>query len=99
MVRAGEASGSLGQIFERLSEFETLARCVNYAAYIISSMIYPALLALVGAGSIFVLLELVVPRFASIFDDGRMQIPVPTKIMLEVSKSGAGSGPGWSRSS
>jgi len=84
MVRAGEASGSLGGIFERLAEFERSRD--ELRGYIISSMIYPALLALVGAGSIFVLLDFVVPRFASIFDDGRMQIPVPTKIMLEVSK-------------
>jgi len=84
MVRAGEASGNLGGIFERLSEFERSRDQLR--GYIISSMIYPALLALVGAGSVFVLLDFVVPRFASIFDDGHMQIPVPTKIMLEVSK-------------
>ncbi len=84
MVRAGEASGSLGGIFERLSEFEKSRD--ELRGYIISSMIYPALLALVGAASVFVLLDFVVPRFASIFDDGRMQIPVPTKIMLDVSK-------------
>ena len=84
MVRAGEASGSLGGIFERLSEFERSRD--ELRGYIISSMIYPALLALVGAASIFVLLDFVVPRFASIFDDGHMQIPVPTKIMLDVSK-------------
>ena len=84
MVRAGEASGSLGGIFERLSEFERSRD--ELRSYIVSSMIYPALLALVGAGSVFVLLDFVVPRFAGIFDDSRMKIPVPTKIMLDVSK-------------
>lgn len=84
MVRAGEASGSLGQIFERLSEFERSRD--ELRSYIISSMIYPGLLAFVGAGSIFVILNFVVPRFASIFDDGHMKIPLPTQIMLEASK-------------
>lgn len=84
MVRAGEASGSLGQIFDRLSVFERSRD--ELRSYIISSMIYPTLLALVGAGSIFVLLDFVVPRFASIFDDTRMKIPVPTQMMLEASK-------------
>jgi len=84
MVRAGEASGNLGSIFERLSEFERSRD--ELRGYIISSMIYPALLALVGAASVFVLLDFVVPRFASIFNDGHMQIPVPTKIMLDVSQ-------------
>jgi general secretion pathway protein F len=84
MVRAGEASGSLGQIFERLSTFERSRD--ELRSYIVSSMIYPSLLALVGAGSIFVLLDFVVPRFASVFDDSRMKIPTPTLIMLQLSK-------------
>ncbi|HVV46423.1 MAG TPA: type II secretion system F family protein, partial [Bryobacteraceae bacterium] len=83
MVRAGEASGSLGQIFERLSDFERSRD--ELRSYVVSSMIYPALLALVGAGSIFVILDFVVPRFASIFDDGRMKIPLPTLLMLQAS--------------
>lgn len=84
MVRAGEASGSLGLIFERLSEFERSRD--ELRGYIVSSMIYPGLLAVVGAGSIFLILNFVVPRFATIFDEGHMQIPLPTKIMLEASK-------------
>jgi general secretion pathway protein F len=83
MVRAGEASGSLGQIFERLSEFERSRD--ELRSYIVSSMIYPSLLACVGVGSIFMILNFVVPRFATIFDDGHMQIPLPTKIMLDAS--------------
>lgn len=83
MVRAGEASGSLGVIFERLSEFERSRD--ELRSYIVSSMIYPSLLAFVGAGSIFVILNFVVPRFASIFDDGHMKIPVPTMLMLQAS--------------
>jgi general secretion pathway protein F len=83
MVRAGEASGSLGQIFERLSEFERSRD--ELRSYIISAMIYPGLLACVGIGSIFVILNFVVPRFASIFDDSRMKIPLPTLIMLQTS--------------
>jgi len=83
MVRAGEASGSLGQIFERLSEFERSRD--ELRSYIVSSMIYPGLLALVGSGSIFIILNFVVPRFASIFDDSRMKIPLPTLLMLQAS--------------
>ncbi len=83
MVRAGEASGSLGQIFERLSEFERSRD--ELRSFIVSAMIYPALLGCVGVGAIFVILDFVVPRFASIFDDGRMKIPLPTLIMLQAS--------------
>jgi general secretion pathway protein F len=84
MVRAGEASGSLAVIFERLAEFERTRD--DLRNYIISSMIYPALLACVGAGSVIILLEFVVPRFATIFNGSSMKMPTPTMIMLEASR-------------
>ncbi len=84
MVRAGEASGSLASIFERLSEFERSRD--DLRSYIVSSMVYPALLTLVGAGSIFVLLNFVVPKFADVFEQSRIAMPLPTKIMLDASR-------------
>src|SRR6202166_2992382 len=84
MVRAGEAGGSLAVIFERLSEFERSRD--DLRGYIISSMIYPALLTLVGIASIFTLLNFVVPRFALIFADPRVKIPTPTLLLLEASR-------------
>jgi general secretion pathway protein F len=83
MVRAGEASGALSQIFERLAEFERTRD--DLRGYIVSSLIYPALLTCVGIGSIFILLNFVVPRFAQIFSDPRMKIPTPTLLMIEAS--------------
>src|SRR3982751_2961020 len=70
MVRAGEASGSLAAIFERLAEFERTSD--DLRSYIVSSMIYPALLTMVGLGSILILLNFVVPRFSAIFQDSHM---------------------------
>jgi len=84
MVRAGEASGSLAGVFDRLADFERSRD--DLRSYIISAMIYPTLLALVGLGSIFVLLNFVVPRFATVFSESRMKTPTPMAIMLELSK-------------
>ena len=83
MVRAGEASGSLALIFERLAEFERTRD--DLRGYIISSMIYPILLSCVGVASIIVLLEFVVPRFALIFSDPHIKIPTPTLLMMQAS--------------
>jgi general secretion pathway protein F len=83
MVRAGEASGSLATVFERLSEFERTKD--DLRNYIISSMIYPVLLAAVGCASIFILLNWVVPRFAQVFQNSHIEMPVPTKVMLAAS--------------
>jgi general secretion pathway protein F len=49
MVRAGEASGSLAVIFDRLAEFEKSRD--ELRNYIVSSMMYPGLLALVGCST------------------------------------------------
>jgi general secretion pathway protein F len=84
MVRAGEASGALAIIFERLADFERTRD--DLRNYIISSMVYPGLLTLVGLGSIFLLLNFVVPRFATLFSDSRMKIPAPTQMMLTASR-------------
>ncbi len=83
MVRAGEASGSLATIFERLTEFERTRD--DLRSYIVTAMIYPALLVLVGLASVYILLSFVVPRFASIFEQGHMKMPTPTRIMLDLS--------------
>jgi len=85
MVRAGEASGALAVVFERLTDFERTRD--DLRNYIISSMVYPALLSCVGLASILLLITFVVPRFASIFNDTTMKIPTPMKIMLEVSNA------------
>jgi general secretion pathway protein F len=74
----------MGVIFARLADFERTRD--DLRGYIVSSLIYPALLALVGLGSILVLLNYVVPRFASVFEETRMKMPLPTKILLETSK-------------
>jgi general secretion pathway protein F len=84
MVRAGEASGALAAVFERLAEFERSRD--ELRGYIISSMTYPGLLCLVGLASILVLLNFVVPRFASVFEESHMKIPLPTQMMLDASK-------------
>jgi len=83
MVRAGEASGALAVIFERLAEFERTRD--DLRNFIVSAMIYPALLAAVGAASVFILLDFVVPRFAVIFQEGHMKMPTPTRLMLAAS--------------
>jgi general secretion pathway protein F len=84
MVRAGEAGGSLAVVFERLSEFERTRD--DLRSYIISSMAYPTLLSLVGIGSILTLMNFVVPRFAAVFEESRMEMPLPTKMLLVGSK-------------
>ncbi|MCS7316019.1 MAG: type II secretion system F family protein [Bryobacterales bacterium] len=83
IVRAGEAGGALAPVFERLSEFERTRD--ELRNYILSSMIYPALLVLVGLGSITLMLYFVVPRFAQVFEESRLRMPAATAALVEAS--------------
>ena len=83
MIRAGEAGGVLDVILERLVEFETSAD--ELRSYLISALIYPALLTAVGFGSVGILLYFVIPRFASIFQDMGVAVPPATQVLLWLS--------------
>src|SRR5215467_2309965 len=83
MIRAGEAGGVMDVILGRLVEFERSAD--ELRSYLISALIYPALLASVGIGSIGILFYFVIPRFASIFQDIGAAIPPATQVLLAAS--------------
>jgi general secretion pathway protein F len=84
MVRAGEAGGVLETILERLVEFQRSSD--EMRGYLISALIYPALLTLVGLGSIAILLFFVIPRFSTIFTDIGAPIPFSTQVLLTLSE-------------
>jgi general secretion pathway protein F len=80
MIRAGEAGGVLDPILARLVEFERAAD--EMRGYLISSLIYPCLLASVGIGSIGILLYFVIPKFGAIFADAGAAVPAGTLALL-----------------
>lgn len=84
MVKAGEVGGVLNLILARLSKY--LQTSKETREYLVSVMIYPALLTLVSGASIVILLTFVIPRFAKIFADMGGTIPLPTQILLSVSQ-------------
>jgi general secretion pathway protein F len=84
MVRAGEASGTLPAVLDRLVEFEEFSE--ELRSYLLSALIYPALLVVVGGAAIALLLGWVVPRFAQVFEEAGKALPLPTLIMMQVSK-------------
>lgn len=81
MVRAGEASGTLGPILKRLAEYLEQRR--TFKQNMISSLIYPIILIGVSAVSMVILLVYVIPKFARIFHDLNQKVPFLTNLMLE----------------
>ena len=85
MVRAGEASGTLPAVLDRLVEFEEFS--AELRGYLISALIYPTVLLGVGSVAIAFLLGFVVPRFAQIFEEAGKELPLPTQILMDVSQA------------
>ncbi len=83
MVRVGEMGGILPSVMEKLAEF--IDRTEEIKKYVISTSIYPIILLSVGFLSLFVILGFVVPKFAGIFADLGQELPLSTRILLEVS--------------
>jgi general secretion pathway protein F len=82
-VRAGERGGVLELALRRLAEHLDAVRELREA--IVSALIYPALLAVVGTGAVIFLLTFVLPRFAVILADLGQALPLPTRLVLAAS--------------
>jgi general secretion pathway protein F len=83
MVRAGEVGGALDQILNRLVDY--LEDVEELRSYLISALIYPCILTFVGAASIIVMVTVVIPKFAVIFENAGAPVPLPMKILLGLS--------------
>ncbi|HYH98585.1 type II secretion system inner membrane protein GspF [Hyalangium sp.] len=80
MVRAGEASGALDTVLLRLADFtESQSRLRQK---IIGTMLYPAIMVLVGGGILVLLMVVVVPKVTKIFDTMKATLPLPTQILI-----------------
>lgn len=80
MVRAGEASGSIGDALARLVDY--LLRAKELRGTVISALIYPTILFVVALSSIFALLFFVVPQFSQMFSDMGAELPTVTKLVV-----------------
>jgi general secretion pathway protein F len=81
MVRAGEASATLGPITKRLAQYLEARRAFRQS--LVSSMIYPCILLGTSAVSMVILLVYVIPKFAQIFQDLNQKVPFLTQVLLQ----------------
>lgn len=84
MIRAGETSGNLSGVLTQLADYQESAN--ELRSYLISAMIYPTLLLVVGGISVLFLMELVVPKFAVVFQQAGAALPLPTQVLLFISQ-------------
>jgi type IV pilus assembly protein PilC len=83
MVAAGEAGGILDGILLRLAEYqeanERLKRKVKKA------MTYPSIVAFVAVAVVVIMLIFVIPTFVGIFKESGIEIPWPTRVVMNAS--------------
>jgi general secretion pathway protein F len=88
MVAAGEASGTLEQVLERLADFmEAQARLRSKVS---AALAYPVLMAIIGMLLISVLMVAVVPKVTAIFESLDRALPWYTQVLIGTSNFLAG---------
>lgn len=80
MVRAGESSGSLDVVLERLTGF--LESELRLKSKITGAMVYPIIMIVIGVLLMMLLFVFVIPRVTKLFEQQRKELPGITKLLL-----------------
>lgn len=83
MVRAGESSGALGLVLERLADFLEYQDAVK--GKIVSAVSYPAIMITASVSVIAYLMVSVVPKLTKVFANLKVTLPWYTKFVIGVS--------------
>lgn len=82
-VAAGEQSGHLDTVLERLSDYTESREQLRSRT--LNAMLYPVLLFVVCTSIVFLLLTFVVPKIVKQFENSKAQLPVLTEILITIS--------------
>jgi general secretion pathway protein F len=83
MVRAGESSGALAPVLERLAEY--VENRMTLRNQLINAMIYPVLMLIFSGGVAGVLLVKVIPNITQMLRDMKQPLPFATRLVMGLS--------------
>ncbi|MFH0763889.1 MAG: type II secretion system F family protein [Candidatus Omnitrophota bacterium] len=84
VVRSGERGGALDEVLRALALHRERAQELRQK--IQAAMAYPALLIMVGLGTVFVMLTYFLPKLMKLFVTMKQELPLPTKILMCLSR-------------
>jgi general secretion pathway protein F len=84
MVHAGESSGTLDLVFERLADFTESQ--VKLKTKVTGAMVYPIIMVIVSFLIISLLMIFVIPKMTAIFDEMGMELPFLTRALKGTSE-------------
>ncbi|MEW6027409.1 MAG: type II secretion system F family protein [Planctomycetota bacterium] len=85
MIKAGEDSGALDTILRRVAEHREKVEQIK--SHVRSALAYPIIVTLVGLVYIVFLLTVVIPQIQNVFKTLKIDLPLPTQILLAVSNT------------
>jgi type II secretory pathway component PulF len=90
LIRAGEDSGALPEVLFKISDYR--AKQEEVVSRFKMAMVYPALMAFVGVGTVVFMLTFVMPRLTKLYENMGQSLPIPTRILIAAS---SGLQQGW----
>lgn len=84
MVAAGEKSGHLDEVLERLADYTEKRHYLRQKVQL--ALVYPAILVTVAIAVVTALLVYVVPKVVEQFDQAGKELPLLTRIMINLSE-------------
>jgi len=82
-VSAGEQSGHLDAVLERLAEYTESREQMRQK--VLGAMLYPIVLTVMCFGIVSILLTYVVPKVVEVFEANRAKLPLATQVLVDVS--------------
>ncbi|SDC46721.1 type IV pilus assembly protein PilC [Paenibacillus sp. UNCCL117] len=83
MLRAGELSGNLDEMLNRLAVFYEKEHYTREKVK--SAMVYPVIMAILTVIVVTLMMLFVIPNYVSSFESMGLELPLPTRIVVEVS--------------
>jgi type II secretory pathway component PulF len=83
MVQSAEATGSLEVVLNRLADYSE--RRQKLKDRVKAALMYPAFVIIVAIAVLSILLVFVVPTFMNVFEEFGMLLPLPTRVLINVS--------------
>lgn len=83
LVKSGEASGKLDEVLHKLAD--SLEKEREFRSRVRGAMIYPSVVVGMMILVIVIMMTFVIPRLTSFYQEAKIELPLPTKILIATS--------------
>lgn len=84
LIKAGELSGTLSEILERLSDY--LEKSEDVKSKVISTLYYPAIVLCILFSSVLLLVFVIAPKFNAVYQSFGAKLPALTQMLMDLSQ-------------